>query len=112
MPITYIYKKSLEIPDPLGTTVYPETLNVIATKTARLMHILLSGKSITARDAAFELEIFCLSSLIHYLRSYRHIPVQTRIIKKTHSNGCITRYGEYFLAASDIAEINAKKVLQ
>lgn len=111
MTITFVKKMSPAIYPNKSATAYAEQFKVVATKTTTVLKALLAGERLTVRYAALELHIFCLASLISHLRHHQNIPLQTQIIKKVES-GLITRYGEYFLTTSAIAEIKAKSVLQ
>ena len=77
-------------------------------KTDEVLKVLLSGKVITARDAAFDFNIFSLPQTIARLR-HRKIPVRTMMIKVTNLDGKVTKYGENFMTTSDIATYYAAK---
>lgn len=88
--------------------IHPKNLNAFSTKTGDVLEVLLKGKGITARNAAYDLDIFCLAQIIAHIRHHRKIPVKTKIHKVVNLNGKITIYAEYFLTASDIAAFYAK----
>jgi hypothetical protein len=112
LTITLIKTAHSTTPVAKSAYVHAEKFHVVATKNSLVLDALLAGRRLTARDAAFEMEIFCLAGLIYYLRKHYDIPVKTQMIKKTHADGLITRYAEYFLTPSDIAEFQSKKVPQ
>lgn len=81
-------------------------------KTQLLLNRLLVGKKITARDAAFDLNIFMLRDIVYRLRRFKNIPVKTKLIKSIDSYGQTIKFAEYFLEEFYITEIKSKDYLQ
>lgn len=110
--LNYIPKITEAVSYKLLSKPNPEDLNIVETKTSIVLDILLAGEAITAREAALSCEIFCLPQIISRLRHNQKIPVKTKIYRIVNQSGKSTIYGEYYLTASDIADVLKKEFQQ